>query len=334
MTACLCECPGCPLLPYCDGCDPPRLATWSGYGLNGCDVCVSDDHYYGQHMTPGRPDWSAYCQGCEPGECGICSVEPMTAEEEARLRGAFTARAPYWNRDWDNLALLATIDAARRERDAARAEVERVRADAAAMAYGADLEMASRTVGKLEASDEENRLRRLLVALWQGGEAEALASVERQAKLNRALTLFAHASKDLHAALCEGAFKINRDPMDLQPVFYALQGQHVSCGWARTAVRRWLAGLPVQVPEYATEDLTFKARDAIEHLQRIAAGLEYDTDGRAHILDTDVAVLRGAICGLREKAAEAEAIAADLAREVKRLRVEVAELRANVDPSR
>lgn len=56
MTACLCECPGCPLLPYCDGCDPPRLATWSGYGLNGCDVCVSDDHYYGQHMTPGRPD--------------------------------------------------------------------------------------------------------------------------------------------------------------------------------------------------------------------------------------------------------------------------------------
>lgn len=89
-------------------------------------------------MTPGRPDWCARCQGCEPGECGICSVEPLTAEEEARLRGAFTSRAPYWNRDWNKLALLATIDTARRERDAARAEVERLRVEAAELRANVD----------------------------------------------------------------------------------------------------------------------------------------------------------------------------------------------------
>ena len=51
------------------------------------------------------------------------------------------------------------------------AQVRWERKNAAAMQHGADLELASRTLGKLEAIDEENRLTRLIVALWQGGEA-------------------------------------------------------------------------------------------------------------------------------------------------------------------
>lgn len=51
------------------------------------------------------------------------------------------------------------------------AQVRWERTNAAAMQHGADLELASRTLGKLEAIDEENRLTRLIVALWQGGEA-------------------------------------------------------------------------------------------------------------------------------------------------------------------
>lgn len=40
-----------------------------------------------------------------------------------------------------------------------------------AIAYGDALEMASRITGKFAAIDEENRLRALIVALWQNGKA-------------------------------------------------------------------------------------------------------------------------------------------------------------------
>ena len=54
---------------------------------------------------------------------GRCSVAPLRPEEEAHLRAAYGSRAPYWNKDWDTLGLLSTIDAARRERDQARASL-------------------------------------------------------------------------------------------------------------------------------------------------------------------------------------------------------------------
>lgn len=43
--------------------------------------------------------------------------------------------------------------------------------DDPAIAYGDALEMASRITGKFAAIDEENRLRALIVALWQNGKA-------------------------------------------------------------------------------------------------------------------------------------------------------------------
>lgn len=49
--------------------------------------------------------------------------------------------------------------------------------------YGSDIEMASRILGKFAAIDEANRLRSLIVALWDGGKA----LVEENARLQRAL---------------------------------------------------------------------------------------------------------------------------------------------------
>lgn len=43
--------------------------------------------------------------------------------------------------------------------------------DDPAIAYGDALELASRITGKFAAIEEENRLRALIVALWQGGKA-------------------------------------------------------------------------------------------------------------------------------------------------------------------
>jgi hypothetical protein len=64
---------------------------------------------------------------CDPGDSepipGRCGVAPLRPEEEARLRAAYGSREPFWDKDWDTLALLSAIDAARRERDALRAAV-------------------------------------------------------------------------------------------------------------------------------------------------------------------------------------------------------------------
>lgn len=62
--------------------------------------------------------------------------------------------------------------------------------------------------------------------------------------------LYVTARTELHAALCEGAFRVGRDPMDLQGVLAALQACAISTGRARECVRRWLAGLPLgELPE-------------------------------------------------------------------------------------
>jgi len=123
------------------------------------------------------------------------------------------------------------------------------------------------------------------------------------------VALFVKISQELHAVLCDGAFSLNRDPMDLVPLFRRLQDEEVSCGYAREAVRRWLAGLPSNIADeaYPSEDLTFDEAEVIHHLNRTRLGLEYDGDGRATILDTDAALLHGIFHKLRERAAEAEA---------------------------
>lgn len=59
---------------------------------------------------------------------------------------------------------------------------------------------------------------------------------------------------ELHRVLCEGAFRLDRDPMDLQPVFAALQDGAISTGKARESVRRWLAGLPLELPDYGAPE--------------------------------------------------------------------------------
>jgi uncharacterized coiled-coil protein SlyX len=132
---------------------------------------------------------------------------------------------------------------------------------------------------------------------------------------------FVKTSQELHAALCEGAFSIDRDPMELMPLFRRLQDEEASCGYARDAIRRWLAGLPVDIADdiYPSEDLTFDEADVIHHLNRIRLGLEYDGEGLATILDTDAALLHGIFHKLREKAAESEAEAQRLREEVRSL---------------
>jgi hypothetical protein len=59
------------------------------------------------------------CEG-EGGAFSPCSYPPLRPEDEAHLRANATARPAYWNRDVDRLELLATLDAARRERDELR----------------------------------------------------------------------------------------------------------------------------------------------------------------------------------------------------------------------
>lgn len=123
------------------------------------------------------------------------------------------------------------------------------------------------------------------------------------------VALFCKVSQELHAVLCDGAFSLDRDPMDLVPLFRRLQDEEVSCGYARDSVRRWLAGLPSNIADeaYPSENLTFDEAEVIHHLNRIRLGLEYDGEGRATILDTDAALLHGIFHKLREKAADAEA---------------------------
>lgn len=115
---CACEHPTCPELPLCDGCDPPRVATWHGHGVYACDACVDPL----LDLTPGRP-LLVTCAGWQ-GEMVVCLAAPLRPDEEAELRKVYTWRPPYWVRDWNNLALLSTLDAARRERDAARVAYE------------------------------------------------------------------------------------------------------------------------------------------------------------------------------------------------------------------
>ncbi|RYE75133.1 MAG: hypothetical protein EOO74_10500, partial [Myxococcales bacterium] len=91
-------------------------------------------------------------------------------------------------------------------------------------------------VAMLEGQLAEQRQR-----TWEAWEREAVAAEEWLDLAHR----FVEKSSDLHTALCQGAFKIERDPMEMQGVFMALQDGHVSTGFARTALRRWLAGLPV-----------------------------------------------------------------------------------------
>ncbi len=53
----------------------------------------------------------------------------------------------------------------------------------------------------------------------------------------------------LHTAMCAGAFSLDRDVMDLNPLFEALRrdGDRVSLGKARECVRLWLAGMKYEV---------------------------------------------------------------------------------------
>lgn len=126
-------CPGF-ALPFCapDGAHEPS-------GCANVAVLLSENDWWprwscASHAAPDL-DWRhafpAVCeeffgpQPCE-GEGGAfspCSYPPLRPEDEAHLRANATARPAYWNRDVDRLELLATLDAARRERDELRAAV-------------------------------------------------------------------------------------------------------------------------------------------------------------------------------------------------------------------
>ena len=76
---------------------------------------------------------------------------------------------------------------------------------------------------------------------WRAWEEAALW----EAKYHEVLATWFRDRGDLHSLLCAGAFSIDRDPMALQGPLSALQDGHVSTGWVRDAIRRWLGGLDV-----------------------------------------------------------------------------------------
>lgn len=65
-------------------------------------------------------------------------------------------------------------------------------------------------------------------------------------------TLLYRAHDDLHAALVAGTARLDRDAMAMQPVFAALQAGAISTGKARDALRRWVHGLRIELPEHGT----------------------------------------------------------------------------------
>jgi hypothetical protein len=63
------------------------------------------------------------------------------------------------------------------------------------------------------------------------------------------LAMAVAARGDLHTALCEGAFRVDRDPMAINGILLGVQAWRYSTGQARTCLRRWLAGLPIEAPD-------------------------------------------------------------------------------------
>lgn len=137
--------------------------------------------------------------------------------------------------------------------------------------------MLRRLLSTVDQAREELSEARGLV--WQGWECAAKLQEDYKSLINQ----WYKDHSDLSKVLCEGAFKIERDPMELQGVFYALQDGIITTGWARDAVRRWLAGLPIPdldktpVPESATAQMD-KAKEELAQAQKQQLALEQERD--------------------------------------------------------
>lgn len=101
-------------------------------------------------------------------------------------------------------------------------------------------------------------------ALARNAMPALLDELERLRAENRAFTQrWYEADRLNHKLLIDGAFSIDRDPMDLQPMLAMLQQCELSTGKAREVIREWLAG----VTEFDLPDGVKDDEDNIDHVR-------------------------------------------------------------------